>query len=79
MRDLKSNLGISQKRLAELFSDNFIPRLMMETFKQLKKSEDSAGDSGANFSSSKKKIESQNRAMGQKKDGKDADQDDFEE
>ena len=45
----------------------------METFKQLKKSEDSAGDSGANFSSSKKKIESQTRAMGQKNSGKDGD------
>ena len=41
--DLKRNLGIDQTKLAKLFSDHFIPALMAETFKQLKKSEDNTG------------------------------------
>jgi len=40
LSDLKSHLGIDAAKLGELFSDHFIPRLMAETFKQLKKGEE---------------------------------------
>jgi len=39
MKDLESNLGISSKRLAQLFSDYYVPTLMGETLKQFKKAE----------------------------------------
>ena len=69
LSDLKANLGIDQTKLGQLFSDHFIPRLMAETFKQLKKGEDSAGESGA--TSGNKKINSASRAFGQKKGAND--------
>ena len=40
IRDLRQNLGIGPSRLAQLFSEKFIPALMSEIFKQLKKSDD---------------------------------------
>lgn len=40
IRDLRQNLGIGSSRLAQLFSEKFIPALMSEIFKQLKKSDD---------------------------------------
>jgi hypothetical protein len=41
-QDLKKNLDIDQTKLFKLFSDRFIPTLMGEAFKQLKKSEESS-------------------------------------
>ena len=64
--DLKSHLGLDQAKLGQLFSEHFIPRLMAETFKQLKRSEDSAGDSGIAGGAGQKKINSAVRAMGGK-------------
>lgn len=40
IRDLHNNLGIGSTRLAQLFSESFIPALMSEIFKQLKRSDD---------------------------------------
>ena len=42
LEQLHSTLGIDQTKLAKLFSDHFIPRLLGEAFKQLKKSEEGA-------------------------------------
>ena len=42
IRDLRQNLGIGSSRLAQLFSEKFIPALMSEIFKQLKKSDDAS-------------------------------------
>lgn len=42
IRDLRHNLGIGSTRLAQLFSESFIPALMSEIFKQLKKSDDAS-------------------------------------
>lgn len=43
LKALKANLGIDAKKLVQLFSDHFIPRLMAEAFKQLKRAEDDVG------------------------------------
>lgn len=67
LKDLRANLGIDQTKLGQLFSDHFIPRLMAETFKQLKKGEDSAGESGA--MAGNKKITKAARDLGAKKGG----------
>jgi len=42
VKDLMHNLGIDSPRLAQLFSETFIPNLMGEIFKQLKKSDDAS-------------------------------------
>lgn len=42
IQDLLRNLGIGSTRLAQLFSESFIPTLMSEIFKQLKKSDDAS-------------------------------------
>jgi hypothetical protein len=49
----------------QLFSDYFIPRLMAETFKQLKKGEDSMGETTGQLGN--KNINKTTRAMGTKK------------
>lgn len=62
---LKSNLGIDEKKMEKLFYDFYIPRLMTEIFKQLKKAEDSSGETAG--TTGNKSINKTARVLGQVK------------